>query len=250
MPAGTTRFGRRLPQVPGSTASPPKAGTLTPREPINHGCANRRITARSPTLASVNPAALIIVDVQRGFEDAEYWGPRNNPGCDANISLLLITWQKRDWPVVFVRHDSIQPGSPLKAGSPGNLFQEVITGEPALFVTKQVNSAFHGTPDLEAWLRDRDIEQIVVCGITTNHCCETTARVGSNLGFQVWFPLDATHTFDRTSPSGDVFTADHLADVTATNLHEEFATVCNTNDLLAQLPGQHISSRSTEFTQK
>lgn len=72
----------------------------------------------------------------------------------------------------------------------------------------------------------------MVCGITTNHCCETTARVGGNLGHDVLFVLDATHTFDRTGPDGATMTADELARATATNLHGEFATVVATADLL------------------
>ncbi len=73
---------------------------------------------------------------------------------------------------------------------------------------------------------------IVVCGITTNHCCETTARVGGNLGYDVLFAIDATHTFDRTGPDGETMTADELARATATNLHGEFATVVSTEELL------------------
>ncbi len=82
-----------------------------------------------------------------------------------------------------------------------------------------MNSAFHGDPDLAAWLRARDLTGLAICGITTNHCCETKARVGGNLGFDVRFVLDATHTFDRTGPDGTTMGADELARVTATNLH-------------------------------
>ena len=82
-------------------------------------------------------------------------------------------------------------------------------------MTKQVNSAFHGEPDLAAWLRGQDLERIAICGITTNHCCETTARVGANVGFDVLFVLDATHTFDREGPDGTLMTADELARATA-----------------------------------
>ena len=76
------------------------------------------------------------------------------------------------------------------------------------------------------------VARIYVCGITTNHCCETTARVGGNLGHDVVFAIDATHTFVRTGPDGDVVTADELARVTAANLHGEFATVVRTKQLL------------------
>jgi nicotinamidase-related amidase len=94
-----------------------------------------------------------------------------------------------------------------------------------------VNSAFHGTPDLDGWLRSCELPGFVVAGITTNHCCETTARVGANLGHRVLFALDATYTFDRPDPDGGMVTADELARVTATNLHGEFATVVRTSEL-------------------
>ena len=111
-------------------------------------------------------------------------------------------------------------------------FKDVVTGEPDLLVSKSVNSAFYGEPDLDAWLRSRAIARIALCGITTDHCVETTARMGANLGYDVLFALDATHTFDRTGPDGTVMTADELARATATSLHEEFAAIVRTADLV------------------
>ncbi len=170
-------------------------------------------------------AALIVVDVQKAFHDAGFWGRRNNPQCEKNIETLIAHWRESGRPVVFVRHDSTNTSSLLHPSSPGNQFQDIISGEPDLLVVKSVNSSFHGAPDLHQWLQQEGITELVVCGITTNHCCETTARVGGNLGYQVFFALDATHTFDRESPDGEVIAADTLATITATNLHGEFATV-------------------------
>jgi nicotinamidase-related amidase len=175
--------------------------------------------------------ALLVVDVQRGMADPS-WGRRDNPACEDNIAALLAAWRRRSWPVVFVRHDSDEPGSPLAAGQDGNEFKELVDGEPDLLVAKTVNSAFHGEPSLQAWLDGEGIGRLYVCGITTNHCCETTARVGGNLGYDVRFVLDATHTFDRPDPAGDVVPAEQLARVTATNLHGEFATVIDTTAAL------------------
>jgi nicotinamidase-related amidase len=176
--------------------------------------------------------ALVVVDAQRGFDDADFWGPRNNPHCDANIAALVEAWAAHDRPLVYVQHDSGNPDSPLAPASPGHALKDYLAPEPDLRVTKTVNSSFHGSPDLDGWLREQRAAGIVVCGITTNHCCETTARVGGNLGHRVLFAIDATHTFDRTGPDGQVVAADTLARVTATNLHEEFAEVVSTADLL------------------
>ena len=112
-------------------------------------------------------------------------------------------------------------------GQPGNDFKAVITGEPDVLVTKHTNSCFYGDPDLHGWLQERGISQLVLCGITTNHCCETTARMGGNLGYDVRFVIDATHTFNR----GDL-TADQLAHATSTNLDGEFATIVSTGEVL------------------
>ena len=177
--------------------------------------------------------ALVVVDVQRAFDDPS-WGVRNNPGCERNIATLIDHWRDRGRPVVFVRHDSEEPGSTLAPGTPGNAFKDVIAGEPDLLVVKSVNSSFHGEPSLQAWLDGEGVRTIYVCGITTNHCCETTARVGGNLGYDVRFVLDATQTFDRPDPFGGVVPADELARVTATNLHDEFAVVTDTGQAIGQ----------------
>ncbi len=184
------------------------------------------------TLPDLDACALLLVDVQLAFDDEAAWGRRDNPACEANVTALLTEWRARSRPIVFVRHDSTEPGSTLRPGAPGNAFKPLVTGEPDLLVSKQVNSAFHGQPDLHGWLQERELTGIVVCGMTTNHCCETTARVGGNLGYTVLFALDATHTFDRAAPDGSLVTAEELARATATSLHGEFATVVNTAQLL------------------
>jgi nicotinamidase-related amidase len=175
---------------------------------------------------TLETTALVVVDVQQGFDDAS-WGTRNNPDCERNIAALIDAWRDARRPIVFVRHDSEQQDSPLHPTSPGNAFKPVINGRPHLLVEKSVHSAFHGSPDLAAWLREREYAGIAVCGITTNHCCETTARVGSDLGFDVTFVLDATAAFDFGGLS-----ADQLAHATAANLHGEFARVVSTTELI------------------
>ena len=186
-------------------------------------------------MRDLDKTALLVVDVQRAFDDGEYWGPRNNPDCEANVAALITAWREARRPLVYVRHDSVEPGSPLAPGMPGNAFKDVVNGEPDLLVTKSVNSAFYGDPDLHAWLCKRGIASIALCGITTNHCVETTARMGANLGYDVLFALDATHTFDRTGPDGQQMRADELARATATSLHEEFATVVRTREIVCGL---------------
>ncbi len=184
-------------------------------------------------------AALVVVDVQQGFEEA-YWGPRNNPDADRNIAGLIDAWQESGRPVVFVRHDSPEADSPLRVGQPGNCFKQYVEERRGkgrgqeLFLTKSVNSAFYGSPDLDSWLRAAGVRQIVVAGIQTNMCAETTARMGGNLGYDVLFALDATYTFDGVGPWGWTLGADELARATAVSLHGGgFARVVSSAELVA-----------------
>lgn len=180
-------------------------------------------------------ATLLVVDAQVAFDDP-FWGRRNNPEADSNLEQLVSRFVETERPVVVIRHDSVNPDGLLHPSHPGHQLKHYVRDlTPALLVTKSVNSSFHGSPDLNQWLRERDVRQIVVAGMTTNHCCETTARVGGNLGYDVYFVLDATHTFDRTGPDGVTLSADDLARATAANLHEEFATVTDTAHILAAL---------------
>jgi nicotinamidase-related amidase len=180
-------------------------------------------------------AALIVIDVQQAFDDP-VWGDRDNLDAEANIGVLVDAWSAAGRPIVLVRHDSVEPGSPLASGTPGNAFKDVVADVPhELLVAKQVNSAFYGEPDLHGWLAARDIRQLVICGIQTNMCVETTARMAGNLGYDVTVPLDATHTFDLEGPGGVRLTADELARATAVNLEGGgFARVRSTAEVIAR----------------
>jgi nicotinamidase-related amidase len=176
--------------------------------------------------------ALIVIDVQRGFDDADYWGPRNNPDCETNIASLIKAWRDQKWPIVFVKHDSTTPSSPLAPGGPGNEFKDVIRGTPDLLVHKTVHSAFYGEPDLDAWLTSHGITDVAICGIQTNMCCETTARMASDLGYGMIFVEDATHTFDLTTPTKKVYRGREIARYTSLTLAADFGRVVRTSDLV------------------
>lgn len=157
--------------------------------------------------------ALVVIDMQRAFDDLEFWGPTTNPDCEANVGRLVAAWGASGEPVVIVRHDSVVAGSPLHPASEGNALMEVVAAvEPALLVTKTVNSAFYGDPDLHAWLTGQGIDDLVLCGIQTNMCVETTARMAGNLGYEVAVVLDATRTFDLSTELPGVGTVTRTAE--------------------------------------
>jgi len=176
--------------------------------------------------------ALIVIDVQLGFDDETFWGRRNNPQCEANIVRLIDAWRDKGWPIVFVKHNSAKATSPLAGGSLGNDLKPMITGEPDLLVVKQVHSAFYGEPDLKSWLDNHGIRGVAIAGIQTNMCCETTARMASDLGYRLQFVEDATHTFDVADASGVVFAAEDIARYSALTIAADFGRVVTTSQLI------------------
>jgi isochorismate hydrolase len=130
-------------------------------------------------------AALVLIDVQRGFDDPVL-GHRNNPEAEGNCARLLECWRRAGRPIFHAQHLSDEPNSPLRAGQPGAEFKDIVRprGDEQV-VQKRVNSAFIGT-DLETRLRRRGISTLVLAGLTTDHCVSTTARMAGNLGFDTY----------------------------------------------------------------
>jgi nicotinamidase-related amidase len=178
--------------------------------------------------------ALIVVDVQRAFDQWEAAGKRrNNPDAVKRIAELLAAFRKRQAPIFHIRHEGTKPKSSFLPDGPGYPVKDEareLPGEPV--IVKRVNSAFIGT-DLENRLRAADITTLVICGATTNHCVETTTRMAGNLGFDACLVRDATWTFDRIGPDGDAHRAEEIHAMTLSNLNGEFARIVSSADIVA-----------------
>jgi nicotinamidase-related amidase len=178
--------------------------------------------------------ALILVDIQKGFEDIAYWGgQRNNPDAELRASELLRIWRDNGLPIFHVRHCSSNPVSPLRESHPGNQFIDLVApieGEP--IIKKRVNSAFIGT-DLQAQLDEAGITTLVIVGLTTDHCISTTTRMAGNLGYNTFLVADATATFNKKGIDGQNYPAELIHETALASLNNEFATIITT-DLIKQ----------------
>jgi len=180
--------------------------------------------------------ALVIIDVQKGFDEPK-WGVRNNLFAEENIAKLLKAWRQAKRPIFHIKNDSTEPNSPLRPDLPGNEIKDIVKpkeNEP--LIIKYVNSAFIGT-DLEKKLRENGIKTLVMVGLTTDHCVSTTARMASNLGFTVYVISDATATFDRKGFDEKHYSAEEMHKLALVSLQNEFATIVDTKSLIALLPG-------------
>jgi nicotinamidase-related amidase len=176
--------------------------------------------------------ALILIDIQKAFENLEYWGgQRNNPNAENNASELLKLWRKNELPIFHIKHCSSNPISLLNQTNEGNEFQDIVkpfSEEP--IIKKNVNSAFIGT-DLKERLENEKITKLVIVGLTTDHCVSTTTRMAGNFGFDTFLVSDATATFNKKGLDGQNFSAELIHETALASLNGEFATVVTTDFL-------------------
>ncbi|MEQ9442624.1 MAG: cysteine hydrolase family protein [Cyclobacteriaceae bacterium] len=186
-------------------------------------------------LQSQNPA-LLLIDIQKGMDDAAYWGGnRNNPEAEANAAYLLEQWRARDLPVFHIQHSSQNPESRLHASQPGFAIKDEVRPLPdEPVILKNVNSAFIGT-DLQERLKAQNIITVVLVGLTTNHCVSSTTRMAGNYGYNTLVVSDATATFDREGINGEHYDAETIHLTTLASLRDEFATIVTTEQLMARL---------------
>ncbi|WP_377866359.1 cysteine hydrolase family protein [Bacillus sp. R86525] len=180
----------------------------------------------------LNQVALIIIDVQEAF-NSPYWGTRNNLFAEENMKSLLEEWRKRKQPVFHIQHvnkESVQSMFYQHAETV-NFKEEVQPMPDEIIIRKSVNSAFIGT-NLEEQLREKKCNTVVIVGLTTNHCVETTTRMAGNLGFTTYVVSDATATFNRKGLDGIEYSAEDIHNMTLVNLHDEFAKIVTTEDVL------------------
>jgi nicotinamidase-related amidase len=178
----------------------------------------------------IDRAVLLPVDMQQAFDVAP-WPRRWNSQVDANGLALLAAWRSAGRPIIHVRHDSVQPGSSLAPGAPGNAFRPGFgsqVGEP--LVTKSVNSAFIGT-DLDLRLKRLGAKHVVTFGISTDMCVSTTVRTGANLGWDMILVPDASDCFALPDGNGGTIPAEEVQRAHVATLSFEFCRTLPTAEL-------------------
>jgi nicotinamidase-related amidase len=148
--------------------------------------------------------ALLVIDVQNEYFTGKL-PVSHPPGSLDHILTTIEAARKQGIPVVVVEHLALKPDAPtFRQGSSGaDLHGEIVRRGWDLKVTKNLPGSFTGTP-LESWLRAQQVDTLVICGYMTQMCCDTTARQGFHLGFNVEFLSDATGTLDFNNSAGAV----------------------------------------------
>jgi nicotinamidase-related amidase len=186
--------------------------------------------------ANAPKSALIVVDVQESFRVRPYYRPDDVPAYLAAQNALIAGFAALALPIVRVFHVEDDGAFALASGLV-RPFEGLVDFDPALTVHKHAHSALAGTP-LAAWLTAQRIERVVVSGIRTEQCCETTTRDASDRGFAVDYVTDATLTFAmRHERSGREFSAAEIRERTELVLAGRFATIVDVPAALARATG-------------
>ena len=197
---------------------------------------------------ALSPAktALLIIDVQKGFDEFEAnGGRRNNPDALARIAGLLAAFRGAGLRVIHVHHASTGPNSVFRPERPGFAAMDAVRPAPGeTVIVKTVNAAFIGT-DLEARLRAAGITTLFITGATTNHCVETTTRMAGNLGFDTKLVRDATWAYDQTGADGEPHTAAAIHAMTLSNLNGEFAEIVSATEVIRRVATHQPARKGT-----
>ncbi|MBT2618874.1 MULTISPECIES: cysteine hydrolase family protein [unclassified Bacillus (in: firmicutes)] len=178
--------------------------------------------------------ALIIVDVQKAFEDKK-WGERNNLSAEENIRKILALWREWGCQVIHIQHMSDDPSSLFYPKNEGFAIKELV--EPLkeeVIITKKVNSSFIGTK-LEEFLKLNGITTVIITGFTTPHCVSTTTRMSGNLGFNTYLISDATAAFGIKDQNDKYYDAETIHKISLATLNDEFATILTTEQLINEV---------------
>jgi len=182
-------------------------------------------------------SALLVIDVQDSFKVLPRWERRSNPDFEVHVDRLLQAYRTAGLPVYFVLHAAADEA--FRTSSPHYRlmdFPALLPGEPLLH--KITRNCFTSTP-LQRLLQRQGVRRLAITGIQTEQCCETTARLAADLGYDVDFVLDATRTFPIQHHVdgrlvGELGVAE-IAERTAYALRDRFARIVATDQLVREL---------------
>jgi nicotinamidase-related amidase len=178
--------------------------------------------------------ALLVIDVQQSFLHRPFWREDDVPTFRARLLELDAGCRALGVPVVHVLHEAPGSGGPFDPASGHVRPMDWVPGAPAATFRKRVHSALVES-GLREWLDARGVRRLVVSGIRTEQCCETTARHASDLGYRVDYVTEATLTFAMRHAGGRLWTPAELREHTELVLAGRFATIATVSSALAAL---------------
>ena len=189
-----------------------------------------QLLGRGYAPATLSKATLLVIDAQESFRHRPYFDPSALPAWLSHQQALIDGARQRGLAVVQIFH--IEDSGPFAEASGHVRVMAPLRIDPDHVIRKRRHGAFVGT-DLQAWLLAHGMTRLLISGIRTEQCCETTARHGSDLDFEVDFVAEATLTFAMTSATGRRWSAGEIRERTELVLAGRFARIVTVAEALA-----------------
>lgn len=183
----------------------------------------------------IESSALLVIDVQDSFKATpERWARRSNPDFEANVGRLIDAYRQAELPVIFVLHTD--DDEPFSQTSPYfKLMDFIAPRAQERVLVKTTRNAFTST-DLQQILDKGGVRRLAITGIQTEQCCETSARLAADLGYDVDFVMDGTLTFPILNrATGEELSTEDIRHRTEFMLRERFARITPADDLVGEL---------------
>ncbi|UPG93068.1 isochorismatase family protein [Luteibacter aegosomatissinici] len=173
--------------------------------------------------------ALLVIDAQESFRQRPYFREDDVASFMERQQALIDGAQARGIPVVRIFHVEEEGVFSEASGFVRTLAPLRIA--PAITFHKRRHSALVGS-GLDVWLTEHGIRRVIVSGIRTEQCCETTTRHASDLGYQVDYVGEATLTFPMIDATGREWSAAEIRARTELVLADRFARIATVEEAL------------------
>ena len=141
----------------------------------------------------ISESALLVIDAQDSFKSLDRWEKRNNKDFEKNVARLVSLYREHGLPVIYFLHSDDDPG--FETTSPYYKLMDFLSPRDSEPVIHKVTRNVFTSTGLPALLMEKGVRRVLITGIQMEQCCETSARVGADLGFAVDFITEATMTF-------------------------------------------------------
>jgi len=184
---------------------------------------------------AIERSALLVIDVQESFRvDEGRWARRSNPAFEANLARLVDAYRAAELPVIWVLH--VDEDAAFRAESGHVRVQAWLQPREGEAVLRKTTRNSFTSTRLAELLEERGVRRLAITGIQTEQCCETTARLAGDLGYDVDFVTEATATFPITeAATGEVQGVEAITRATEFALRGRFARIATVEGLVGEL---------------
>lgn len=185
--------------------------------------------------------ALLVIDAQQSFQHRPYWSAADAPAFFDRMQALIDGAKARQIPILQIFHVEEAGAFSLASGYVKTLSELSVAADAVFY--KNRHSALIGS-GLSVWLIEHGIQRLLVSGIRTEQCCETTTRHASDSGYAIDFVSEATLTFPMTDRVGRQWSAAEIKARTELVLEGRFANVVTVTQALAAIDEANAGRRA------